>query len=211
MFATKRLQFAFRPFGGSVTILMHAWSNAIGKTLVGDDESHNRKSGCGLSSATFSNSFSNSGNQEEDKWQFASSAQAPVFAASRISFVAFGACPCPSEMVDHCRFLAAASAARRGVGSTPGVRIKRSGTSAWDSSNTAPRSNGGGSTNLLSSFWETNTPIAGRARSMRKHLTTSIFCCGPSLASHSPGSGSFSGSPNENHFFQSLKVCSNER
>mmetsp|Transcript_66786 Transcript_66786/g.204438 ORF Transcript_66786/g.204438 Transcript_66786/m.204438 type:complete len:250 (+) Transcript_66786:1453-2202(+) len=187
---------------------MQFCSNWIGNFGVGEEDNQMRKSLCGPASKVFSRYFSNAGSQNAHKWQLASNAQNPALDPSSIILVAFGSWPWPKEMLLHCTLRSTASALSCAVGSMPGVRTKSSGVVQVDSSKTASRSMGGGSTNLGSIFTDMNCMVAGTTRSPRMHLTTMSFCNTSRRPSHSPGKASFSGSALLYHFFQSRSDCS---
>ena len=109
----NRFIFAFKPFGGSVVILIPTWSIEIGKSGCGEELSQRRKSGCGSSTCmrrwsdvedqmkdltcNCSTNLSNWGIQLSDRWQLARKTQLPSFTPSLIILVAIGACPWPSD------------------------------------------------------------------------------------------------------------------
>ena len=93
----RRLVFAFSPFGGSVVILMLLCKMAIGKSGLGLELSHRRKSLCTWSIWSCSTILSSCGIQLRDKWQLAKKTHCPDFAPSLIRFVATTAWPWPRE------------------------------------------------------------------------------------------------------------------
>lgn len=61
--------------GGSVVILMPAWSIAMGNSGWGEELSHSLKSGWGSSTCSCSTSLSSWGIHDRDKWQLARNTQ----------------------------------------------------------------------------------------------------------------------------------------
>src|SRR5688572_10917898 len=86
--------------------------------------------------------------------------------------------------------------------------MKISGVVALDTSYTDARSKVGGLTNFGSKLFAMKELIAESTLSGRKQRITIICCNSLHLFSHSPGSGTSSGSGLKYHSFQSLMFCS---
>lgn len=216
---------ASRPSGGSSTRLLDLCRMPSGNTSVGFVVSHRRKSLCAFFTWSESSSRSRDGSHAFSKWQFCRNTHVPFTTAVLIACSAFSSEPWPRDssnmLISRSSFLLTMSER----GSAPGLRIYKVGVSLSDILYISVMLGYAGliySGPILST---TNIDIPSFKRSIRKTLSTHIFCkmskvCYPHGISASSGAGSsyhalHACSLSTNSFMKFLnllsKVCSNSR